>query len=102
MERLGGRNERESCRALRPPDPSGGGRGRDNRAAVHRSHRSGAIGGLLMPLYKRPANHWKRPPRFDRRETEQEEESQPLQRTGASRSLKDIIKAKPRRRAPWK
>jgi hypothetical protein len=56
-----------------------------------------------MPLYKRPANHWKRPPRFDRRETEQEEEegSQPLRRTGASRSLKDITKAKPRR-APWK
>jgi hypothetical protein len=56
-----------------------------------------------MPhLYKRPANHWKRPLRFDRRESEQEEESQPLRKTGASRSLKDIIKAKPRRRAPWK
>jgi hypothetical protein len=57
-----------------------------------------------MPhLYKRAANHWKTPPRFESRETEQEEEeSQPLQRTGASRSLKDIIKAKPRRRAPWK
>jgi hypothetical protein len=56
-----------------------------------------------MPLYKRAANHWKRPPRFERRETEQEEEeeSQPLRRTGASRSLKYIIKAKPRR-APWK
>jgi hypothetical protein len=55
-----------------------------------------------MPhLYKRAANHWKTPPRFDRRESEQEEESQPLQRTGTSRSLKDIIKAKPRR-APWK
>jgi hypothetical protein len=56
-----------------------------------------------MPhLYKRVANHWKRPTRFERREPEQEEEeSQPFQRTGASRSLKDIIKAKPRR-APWK
>jgi hypothetical protein len=54
-----------------------------------------------MPLYKRTANHWKTPRRFERRESEQEE-SQPLQRTGASRSLKDIIKAKPRRRAPWK
>jgi hypothetical protein len=54
-----------------------------------------------MPhLYKRPGNHWKTPTRFERREIEQEE-SQPLQRTGASRSLKDIIKAKPRR-APWK
>ena len=68
------------------------------------SHRSRAIGGVLMPhLYKRTGNHWKTPRRFDRREPEQEEEeSQPLQRTGASRSLKDIIKAKPRRRAPWK
>jgi hypothetical protein len=38
-----------------------------------------------MPLYKRPANHWKTPPRFDRRESEQEEgESRPLQRTGDS------------------
>src|SRR5215217_7430502 len=101
-ERLGGRNERESCRALRLPDPSGG-RGRYNRAAVHRRHRSRAIRGLLMAhLYKRAANHWKRPPRFEGRESEQEEESQPLQRTGASRSLKDIIKAKPRKRAPWK
>jgi hypothetical protein len=56
-----------------------------------------------MPhLYKRPGNHWKRPTRFDLRESEQEEEeSQPLQRTGRPRSLKDIIKAKPRR-APWK
>jgi hypothetical protein len=54
-----------------------------------------------MPhFYKRPANHWKTPTRFDRRETEQEE-SQPLQRTGTPRYLKDIIKAKPRR-APWK
>src|SRR5215208_7409059 len=79
-ERLGGRNERESCRALRPPDPSGG-RGRDNRAAVHSSHRSRAIGGVLMPhLYKRPANHWKTPTRFERREREQEEESQPLRK----------------------
>ena len=56
-----------------------------------------------MPyLYKRLGNHWKRPPRFDRRETEQEEEeSQPLRKTGTPRSLKDITKAKPRR-APWK
>jgi hypothetical protein len=54
-------------------------------------------------IYKRPANYWKTPPRFDRRETEQEEESQPLRRkSGRPRSLKDIIKAKPRRRAPWK
>jgi hypothetical protein len=53
-------------------------------------------------IYKRAGNHWKTPTRFERRESEQEEEeSQPLQRTGASRSLKDIIKAKPRR-APWK
>src|SRR5215203_3343027 len=98
MERLGGRNERESCRALRPPDLSGGGRGRDTRAVVHRSHRSRAIGGLLMPhLYKRAANHWKTPRRFERRQTEQEEESRPLQKRGTPRSLKDIIKAKPRR-----
>ena len=49
-----------------------------------------------MPhLYKRPGNHWKTPPRFDRREPEQEE-SQPLQKTGTPRSLKDIIKAKPK------
>ena len=57
-----------------------------------------------MPhLYKRPANHWKRPPRIERRENEQEEEeSQPLrQKTGAPRSLKDIIKANPKK-APWK
>src|SRR5215207_4673432 len=110
-ERLGGRNEREidGCsreadrRALHPPDLSGGGRGRDNRAAVHRSHRSRAIGGLLMPhLYKRPTNHWKRPPRFERRDSEQEEESQPLRKSGRPRSLKDITKPKPRRRAPWK
>jgi hypothetical protein len=53
-------------------------------------------------IYKRAGNHWKTPTRFERREPEQEEESQPLKRTGASRSLKDIIKAKPRRRAPWK
>ena len=54
-------------------------------------------------IYKRAANHWKRPPRFERRESEQEEEeeSQPLRRTEASRSLKDIIRAK-LRRAPWK
>jgi hypothetical protein len=56
-----------------------------------------------MPLYKRPGNHSKRPPRFDRRESEQEEESQPLRRkSGRPRSLKDITKAKPRRRARWK
>jgi hypothetical protein len=54
-------------------------------------------------IYKRAANHWKMPPRFDRRETDQgEEESQPLRRkSGRPRSLKDITKAKPRR-APWK
>jgi hypothetical protein len=56
----------------------------------------------MAHLYKRPANHWKRPTRFDRRETEQEEESQPIRRIRRPRSLKDIIKAKPRRRAPWK
>jgi hypothetical protein len=55
-----------------------------------------------MPhLYKRAGNHWKRPPRFERRETEHEEESQPLRKTGTPWSLKDITKAKPRR-APWK
>ena len=53
-------------------------------------------------IYKRAANHWKTPTRFERRENDQGEESQPLRRTGASRSLKDITKAKPRRRAPWK
>jgi hypothetical protein len=56
-------------------------------------------------IYKRAANHWKTPTRFERRESEQEEEeeSQPLRRkTGRPRSLKDITKAKPRRRAPWK
>jgi len=54
-----------------------------------------------MPhLYKRPANHWKRPTRFERRETDQEEEdSQPLRKSGTPRSLKDITKP---RRAPWK
>jgi hypothetical protein len=52
-------------------------------------------------IYKRPANHWKRSPRFERRETDQEEESQPLQKTGRPRCLKDITKAKPRR-SPWK
>jgi hypothetical protein len=56
----------------------------------------------MAHLYKRPANHWKRPPRFEGRESEQEEESQPLRKTERSRSLKDIIKSKPRRRAPWK
>jgi hypothetical protein len=56
-----------------------------------------------MPhLYKRPANHWKRPTRFEGRETDQEEESQSLRKSGRPRSLKDITKAKPRRRAPWK
>src|SRR5918995_3573896 len=120
MERLGGRNERESCRArysaeLRTdrglyqalggagnPAPRPGGRGRDNRAALHRSHRLREIEGLLMPqFYKRAANHWKRPPRFERRESEQEEDSQPLRRKrGTPRTLKDITKAKPRRRAP--
>ena len=54
-------------------------------------------------IYKRAANHWKTPTRFDRRQTEQEEESQPLRRkSGRVRSLKDITKAKPRRRALWK
>ena len=53
-------------------------------------------------IYKRAGNHWKTPARFDRRQTDQEEEeSQPLQRTGTPRSLKDITRAKPRR-APWK
>jgi hypothetical protein len=55
-------------------------------------------------IYKRAGNHWKTPTRFERRETDQEEEeSQPLRRkSGKPRSLKDIVKAKPRRRAPWK
>jgi hypothetical protein len=55
-------------------------------------------------IFKRAGNHWKRPTRFERRESEQEEEeSQPLRRkSGRPRSLKDITKAKPRRRAPWK
>jgi hypothetical protein len=52
-------------------------------------------------IYKRAGNHWKRPPRFERRETDQGEESQPLRKSGRPRSLKDITKAKPRRRAPW-
>jgi hypothetical protein len=56
----------------------------------------------MAHLYKRPGNHWKTPTRFDRRESEQEEESQPLRKTGRPRSLKDITKAKPKRRAPWK
>jgi hypothetical protein len=52
-------------------------------------------------IYKRTGNHWKRPPRFERRQTDQGEESQPLRRkTGRPRSLKDIVKAKSRR-APW-
>ena len=29
-------------------------------------------------IYKRAANHWKRPPRFERGETEQEEEEAPV------------------------
>jgi hypothetical protein len=54
-------------------------------------------------IYKRAANHWKTPRRFERKETDQEEEeSQPLRKTRRPRSLKDITKAKPRRRAPWK
>ena len=54
-------------------------------------------------IYKRAANHWKRSTRFERRQTEkEEEESQPLRKSGRPRSLKDITKAKPRRRAPWK
>jgi hypothetical protein len=57
----------------------------------------------MAHLYKkRPANHWKRLPRFERRESEQEEDSQPLRKAGRPQCLKDIIKAKPRRRAPWK
>jgi hypothetical protein len=36
----------------------------------------------MLHLYKRAGNHWKTPPRFDRRESEQEEESQPLRKTG--------------------
>jgi hypothetical protein len=55
-----------------------------------------------MPLYKRPANHRKRPTPFERRQSEQEEESQPLRKRGTPRSLKDITKVKTRRRAPWK
>jgi hypothetical protein len=53
-------------------------------------------------IYKRAANHWKTPPRFERRESEQGEESQPLRKSGRPRSLKEITKAKSRRRAPWK
>jgi hypothetical protein len=53
-------------------------------------------------IYKRAANDSKRPPRFERTESEQEEEAQPLRKSGTPRSLKDITKAKPRRRAPWK
>jgi hypothetical protein len=57
----------------------------------------------MAHLYKRAASHWKRPTRFERRESEQEEEeSQPLRKRGTPRSWKDITKAKPRRRAPWK
>jgi hypothetical protein len=58
----------------------------------------------MAHLFKRPANHWKRPTRFERRQTDQEEEdSQPLRRkSGRPRSLKEITKAKPRRRALWK
>src|SRR5215218_6799263 len=98
-ETLGGRNEQAT---QKPVQGSPGRRARKRAGAAAHSHRSRAIWGVLMPhLYKRPGNHWKTPRRFDRREPEQEE-SQPLQRTGAYRSLKDIIKAKPRRRAPWK
>ena len=44
-------------------------------------------------IYKRAANHWKRPPRFERRETEQEEEeSEALRKTGTPRSLKEITR----------
>jgi hypothetical protein len=54
-------------------------------------------------IYKRAANHWKTPTCFERSESEQEEEeSQPLRKSGRPRSLKDITKAKTRRRAPWK
>jgi hypothetical protein len=57
----------------------------------------------MAHLYnKRLGNHWKTPTRFERRESEHEEESQPLRKSGTPRSLKDIIKAKPKRRAPWK
>jgi hypothetical protein len=53
-------------------------------------------------IYKRAANHWKTPTRFEPREMDQGEESQPLRRkSGMPRSLKDITKAKTRR-APWK
>jgi hypothetical protein len=56
-----------------------------------------------MIYKKRPGgNHWKTPTRFERRESEQEEEYQPLRKSGTPRSLKDITKAKRRRRAPWK
>jgi hypothetical protein len=56
----------------------------------------------MAHLYKRAANHWKTPPRFEHRQGEQEEEeSRPVRKTERPRSLKDIIKAKPRR-APWK
>jgi hypothetical protein len=51
-----------------------------------------------MPrLYKRLGNHWKALRRFVRGESEQEEESQPPWKTETLRSLKDIIKTKPRR-----
>jgi hypothetical protein len=53
-------------------------------------------------IYKRAANHWKRPSRFERRETDQGEESQPLRKSGTPRSLKDITRAKPRKGTPWK
>jgi hypothetical protein len=87
----------------KPVQGSPGRRARKRAGAAAHSHRSRAIGGVLMPhLYKRPGNHWKTPRRFDRREHEQEEESKPLPKSGAPRSLKDITKAKPRRRARWK
>jgi hypothetical protein len=54
-------------------------------------------------IYKRAGNHWNTPTRFERTESEQEEEESQLLRRkrGTPRSLKDITKAKPRR-APWK
>src|SRR5215217_3040770 len=101
-ETLGGRNEQAT---QKPVQGSPGRRARKRARAAAHSQRSRAIGGVLMPphLYKRPANHWKTPRGFERRESEQEEEeeSQPLRKTGPPRSLKDIIKAK-LRRAPWK
>src|SRR5215213_6221811 len=83
----------------KPVQGSPGRRARKRAGAAAHSHRSRAIGGVLMPhLYKRSGNHWKTPTRFERRETAQGEESQPLRRkSGRPRSLKDIVKAKSRR-----